>query len=259
METTLFPRQGGLRAQARAHADFRIAQAQILPPAFQGQVLSPPGVARSRELLGEVRPEQLTFERIEEPRLTAVGAVVLEDGRIFAVVNMPKVREQASVFALDPGRLAEAVAEQEVAQKIVQTSSRFAHISKQNEELIGEAAMLQSYPATALRTLERTAQTMGTGGDYAGMVRLTIRALDEALAGASRRPGAPSTSGEQALNLYKNYVTAHAGSYPTYPAIFSSFARDVLKVEHPGAFAALFESRLVSIFRLEALALTKAR
>jgi hypothetical protein len=238
---------------------FRIARAERYPPAFQANSLPPPAAARLKALLGEATPEQASYEAIADPGLPVVGAVGLQDGRVFAVINLPEVQEQASVFALNADRLAAAVAEQEVAQKIVQTSSRFAHISKQDEELIGETAMLQSYPATALRSLERAAQVDGPGSDYAAIARVTVRALHGALAIAPRRAGAPAMSGGLALDAYRRFVTDHARTSPTYPAVFAAYARDVLKVENVEHFAAEFESRMVSAFRQEALALTRAR
>lgn len=237
------------------------AVSRVARPAAQ-QTTDLPADAASRVLnllgLGQADRASLSYEVVNAPQFVETGGVLVQDGQLFAIVNDPRVREHAAIFGLDQARLRLAIAEQEVAQKIIQSNPRFAGVSNAEEEVVGEAAYLNSYPDGAIRTLERSAIFLSEGGEaaYGEIAEVTATALEEALRLTSRVPGAPQISGQQALRAFDAFIqqntTSFSNSPAPYRAAFDAFSRDVLGVTDPQAFRQVFNRTMQSNFNTAA-------
>lgn len=254
---------GGLTG---ASTSFNLAQAGQLtgaaPAGDQRGSGAPPldANARSRlsNLLGvQPTPEQLSYEIVNAPNRPETGGTIQQGGQILAFANAPAVNTQAREFGLDARRLGQAVIEQEVAQKVMQTDPNLARTSRQDQEAVGEAAMLASYPASAIRTLERSAQVRTPSDDYAGIADLTETALGEAIRLSPREAGAAPITGEQALEKFNSFVEANGGRFSNYQDLFKAFASEELGMKDPAQFQGVFERTMGRTFQDAATRITR--
>ena len=112
-----------------------------------------------------------------------------------AVVNQNQLPNNAALFGLREGQidsnnrsqtgtLLNAVAAEEVAQKIVQSSPQLHGMPKQKEELIGETALLNAMPEAYARTMLRTSNVLNgqiPGSDYNGIADQTVASTQKTL------------------------------------------------------------------------------
>lgn len=112
-----------------------------------------------------------------------------------AVVNQNQLPNNAALFGLKEGQidgnnrsqagtLLNAVAAEEVAQKIVQSSPQLQGMSKQKEELIGESALLNAMPEAYTRTMLRTSNVLNgqiPGNDYNAIADQTVASMQKTL------------------------------------------------------------------------------
>ncbi len=186
-----------------AQANLLAPQAPALPPAEpQGNRLSIAAESQLRTQFNGVAvgAAQLSYD-YRSYNSDATGNVgTLDDAAgnpqaFIAYVNQNKLPNDAELFGLpagqidangrsQPNTLLDAVAAEEVAQKIVQSSPQLQGMPKQNEELIGEAALLNAMPEAYSRTLLRTSNILSgqaSGTDYNGIANQTVSSMQNTL------------------------------------------------------------------------------
>lgn len=174
--------------------------------------------------------------------------------RIVAGVNTDAIADQAPPYGLNPGRLdgqgratagslLDAVAAQEVAQKITQAVPALQGMSRERQELVGEGAMLAVLPDSFTRTLSRSSQHLvnPTEPGYAGIAQQTTDTLQRTLNSAGH-------TNLNAGNLLREYDTFERSniqrfsglpnaqdSRAPYDAAFEEFFRSK-GIQNPGQF-----------------------
>jgi hypothetical protein len=114
--------------------------------------------------------------------------------KVIAAVNSDAIAGQAPAYGLTPGQLdangratpnsmLDAVAAQEVAQKITTSNPALQGMSREKQELVGEGAMLAVSPDSFSRTLLRSSQQTvnPTEPAYAGITQQTTSTLQRTL------------------------------------------------------------------------------
>lgn len=186
-----------------AQANLLRPQAPTLPPADQqgnGLSASTENQLRAQFKAVPVSAAQLSYDYVAY-NSNATGNVGTRNDSagnpqaFIAVVNQNTLPNDAALFGLQPGQidrnnrsqagsLLNAVAAEEVAQKIVQSSPQLQGMPKQNEELIGEAALLNAMPQACTRTMLRASNVLSgqaVDPDYIGIANQTAASMQKTL------------------------------------------------------------------------------
>jgi hypothetical protein len=197
-------------------------------------------------------------------RNQAGGVAPVANGRgqimMLAAVNSDAIPEQARLYGLTPGSidskgqsqagtLLNAVAAEEVAQKIVNTHPLLQGIGPQKEEVIGEAAMLNAMPETYTRTMMRTSQVLTgviTGTDYNGIAGQTTESMQKTL----NAQGYTNLNAKDILKGMDAYVQRQSDSTTPstpYAAAFQDYFKSV-GIKDVGAFQQALQTTMQQDF-----------
>ncbi len=186
-------------------------QTQPTPPSEQqSNQVSAATEARLRTYFGSAQLNQAdlsfdyqSFGRGNEALTGAVqqGPDARGQTKVIAAVNSDAVANQAPLYGLNagsidsngratPNSLLDAVAAQEVAQKITQSNPALQGMTREKQELVGEGAMLAALPDSFTRTLSRASQnTVNPNADpgYSAITQQTTDTLQRTLDTAGHR------------------------------------------------------------------------
>ncbi len=253
-------------------------QTQTTPPSEQqSNQLSAGSEARLRTYFGGAQLNQadLSFDYQSFGRGNEALTGVVQQGpdargqvKVIAAVNSDAIANQAPPYGLNPGSidsngratpnsLLDAVAAQEVAQKITQSNPALQGMSREKQELVGEGAMLAAMPDSFTRTLSRAAQNaVNPSADpgYAAITQQTTDTLQRTLdASGNRNLNAGNLLREydsfeqQNLQRFSGLPNANDTRAP-YDAAFEEFFRSK-GVQNPAQFMQNLQNNMSQDFQ----------
>ncbi len=215
--------------------------------------------------LDPVRDLSFDYQSFGPQKTDQVGGVApIANGRgqimMLAAVNSDAIPEQARLYGLTPGSidskaqsqagtLLNAVAAEEVAQKIVNTHPLLQGIGSQKEEVIGEAAMLNAMPEAYTRTMMRTSQVLTgliPGTDYNGIADQTTDSMQKTL----NAQGYTNLSAKDVLKGMDAYIRTQSDSTTPstpYAAAFQDYFKSV-GIKDVGAFQQALQTTMQQDF-----------
>ncbi len=174
----------------------------------------------------------------------------------YAAVNSDQIPLQSTSFGLipagaidsnnraTPNSLLDAVAAQEISQKIIQTNPKLQGMSKANEELIGEGAMLAVMPESYSRTFLRSSLALNQTGktDYDTIAAQTVSSTDKAL---QSQPGL-NIKGEDLVRNLVPYINQNGGTYSD--RLFNNYLTNA-GIQDPAAFREALKNTISQDFQ----------
>jgi hypothetical protein len=253
-------------------------QAQTTPPSEQqSNQLSAATEARLCTYFGGAQLNQAdlsfdyqSFGRGNEALTGAVqqGPDARGQTKVIAAVNSDAIANQAPLYGLSPGSidsngratpnsLLDAVAAQEVAQKITQSNPALQGMPREKQELVGEGAMLAVMPDSFTRTLSRASQnTVNPNADpgYSAITQQTTDTLQRTLDAAGHKNLNAGTLLREYDNFEQSNLQRFSGlpnasdARAPYDAAFEEFFRGK-GVQNPAQFMQNLQNNMSQDFQ----------